>query len=286
MTSLKHIAKVVAHRMGISAIAYRLYGFFRDLRPAMISRNLRVRKAGAPDGFPIPPPHLLFLVSGGRDVDWFLSSGRAGWEALRETLHDQGYEIAQFNSVLDFGCGCGRVLRHWHGVLGPQVFGCDYNPKLTRWATSALPFTSVSTNSPEPPLQYADESFDLVYALSVFTHLTEPVQRSWMKELHRILAPGGLLYVTLHGSSYADSLTPEERERFTSGDLVVRDEDFAGTNICAAYHPRSYVETELGPEFQLLTFEPEGARGNPFQDAYLLRKPGHPRSDTSSRRLV
>ena len=43
----------------------------------------------------------------------------------------------------------------------------------------------------EPPLRFADGSFDIVYAYSVFSHLSERVQLRWVEEFARILRPGG-----------------------------------------------------------------------------------------------
>ncbi len=50
----------------------------------------------------------------------------------------------------------------------------------------------------------------------------------------------------------------------------------AGTNLCAAFHPETYVTEVLAPDWRLIDFVPEGARGNPRQDYYLLQKPAGP----------
>ena len=73
-------------------------------------------------------------------------------------------------SILDFGCGCGRVVRWWRD-LPAEIHGSDFNPTLVRWCRENLPFGVFEVNRPEPPLPYPDDSFDLVYALSVLTHL-------------------------------------------------------------------------------------------------------------------
>jgi len=88
-----------------------------------------------------------------------------------------------------------------------------------------------------------------------------------------VLRPGSRLLVTTHGAHYLPRLDAAERARFEAGELVVRWEEAAGSNLCAAYHPRSYVErTLLRPGFALAEFVEEGAKGNPAQDLYLLRK--------------
>jgi SAM-dependent methyltransferase len=122
-----------------------------------------------------------------------------------------------------------------------------------------------------PPLPYADASFDLVYALSVFTHLPEALQRPWMEELRRVLVPGGHLVVSLHGARYVDQLDASQRERFEAGELVVRG-DGPGSNVLGAYHPEAYLRQTLARGFEVLTIVPEGARGNLPQDLVLLRR--------------
>jgi SAM-dependent methyltransferase len=237
-----------------------------------VRRNARLRRAGAPDGLPIPPTRLILLVTASPDVGWYLESGRHAAASIRSSLARNGVDVTRLRSILDFGCGCGRVVRHWRGLPG-EVSGCDLNPRLVAWCRRRLGFARFESNRLTPPLAYRDGQFDLVYALSVFTHLPAELQRPWIQELARVVAPGGHLLITTHGARYLPELTPAERHEFEAGHLVVRREDSAGSNLCGAYHPTAYVESTLARGFQVVEFLPEGAAGNPHQDLYLLRKP-------------
>ncbi|HEY2542766.1 MAG TPA: hypothetical protein VGH92_06895, partial [Gaiellaceae bacterium] len=84
--------------------------------------------------------------------------------------------------------------------------------------------------------------------------------------------PGGRLLLTTHGTSYLPRLEEDERARFDRGELVVRWGDLPGSNLCSAYHPERYLRDTLADGFDLATFEPEGARGNPTQDLVVLRR--------------
>lgn len=237
--------------------------------PSDAAVRLLNRLSGGP---PLPPGELIELVAGHRRAAWFLRGGSSAARVIRELAARSELGVARAKDVLDFGCGVGRIMRHWKGVRGPRFHGCDYNPRLVEWCRRNLKFAEFQTNTLEGPLPYGDKSFDLIYAFSVFTHLTEPLQRHWMEELRRVLRPGGLLYLTVHGAHYLDKLDVGERERFAAGELVVKDSEAVGSNVCAAYHPKAYVREVMSEGFEVADFRERGAEGDSMHDAYLLRK--------------
>ena len=219
---------------------------------------------------PVPPARLVFRAAGTFDRQWFLDGGLRAAQAIRGTLAEHGVGVEALSSVLDFGCGCGRVIRHWQD-LPAEIHGCDQDAAAVRWCSRNLRRACFAVNTIEPPLPYRNEQFELVYALSVFTHLPERLQQGWMDELRRVLAPGGYLLLSLHGVAYRDVLSDDERKDFLAGRLVVRDGP-PGSNLCAAYHPEQYVREVLAADFSVLDLVVEGATGNPRQDLLLLRK--------------
>jgi SAM-dependent methyltransferase len=263
----------------VKAKALTLLGRLRLLRPAYRLYEtvgaLRVRgrpAVAADDGLPVPPPRLIVRVAGTADAAWFLESGRLAAQSITQSLARHGRRVEELGALLDFGCGCGRVTRRWAGLDSTEAHGTDANERAVAWCRSNLPFARFSSNGLEPPLAHADGSFDLVYALSVFTHLPEQLQLSWIHELERVLRPGGFLLVTTHGARYRERLSPDERAAFDGGRLVVRWPAGAGSNLCSAFHPPSYVKERLAERLDLLEHVPEGAAGNPHQDLYLLRR--------------
>jgi SAM-dependent methyltransferase len=153
------------------------------------------------------------------------------------------------------------------------LWGTDYNASLIEWCRENLDFARFTVNALEPPLDYAEATFDFVYALSVFTHLPEELQLPWINELARVLRPGGYLLITTHGEHYLDHLSLAEQEGFLNGELVIQNRELAGSNVCGAFHPERYVRNSLAKNLSVVDFLPEGAKGNPFQDVYLLRVP-------------
>jgi SAM-dependent methyltransferase len=212
----------------------------------------------------------MVRVAGTPDADWFLRSGRISADTVREAATRHGRPLESLGSLLDFGCGCGRVTRWWR-ELDAEVHGSDVDAPAVAWCRASLGFGHFAVNELAPPLPYRDSTFDLVYAFSVLTHLTEELQRPWLDDLRRVLRSGGLLVLSTHGERYLERLTAAERARFEAGDLVVRWGGVAGTNLCTAFHPRSYLE-RLAEGFELLEHVPEGAAGNPHQDLSVLRR--------------
>ena len=115
-------------------------------------------------------------------------------------------------------------------------------------------------------LDYPNQSFDLVYAFSVFTHLDIKAQKAWRDELRRILRPRGILLLTVHGNAYKGRLTAKELEDFNSGRPVVRLGQFPGGNLCVSFHPESFVRETLAEGFEIVDAVPEGAKGTSVQD--------------------
>ena len=116
--------------------------------------------------------------------------------------------------MLDLGAGCGRVLlplwRRWGSDT--SFHGCDIDEAAIAWLRNHYPALPVETTRFHPPLPYATASFDFVYSVSVFTHLDEQGQFDWLAEVRRVLRPGGVALLTVHGESAF--------RRFVSGETV------------------------------------------------------------------
>jgi SAM-dependent methyltransferase len=230
----------------------------------------RDARATSAEGNDLPPPRLRSLVGGTPDGAWFIAVGRASADALRAAAIDKGFDLDDPSiAVLDFGCGCGRTSRHW----GRPIDGTDIHRELVAWCQEHLP-GSYTVNDPEPPTPYSDSSFDVVYAVSVFTHLTVDRQRSWLAEFARIIRPGGLLLLTTHGDRAVaenEALREDEVRDYNRGRIVVCYPRQEGSNVCVAYHPAGSLE-HLTDDFDVDRL-PEALGGHDIQ-ALARRLPG------------
>jgi len=229
------------------------------------------------EGLAVPPAKLRVLVCGSADPEYFLDAGRRHAAFFQELLARNGVKLQDASAILDFGVGCGRVARWWDGLDGPDIYGCDPNRELVAWTRGNLPFINAAYSDDDPPLPYPDDTFEFIYALSIFTHLAERHALPWLAELRRVLKPGGHLLFTVCGEAYRDKLTPEDAARYEGGEEVVQFDTARGTNLCIAYHSPAYVRKSLLDGFEyvdsVLTPEhPEQTAETKLpQDSYLVR---------------
>ena len=160
---------------------------------------------------PLVPLDLIEYVCGHRDFEEFMRSGMEVFQMLDlAALKHSKKHINGFNSILDFGCGCGRILRFLN-KKGLNVSGCDINQKLIDYCKNSYEYCDTYNNDLFPPLKYKNNSFDLIYSFSVFSHLSIDVEKSWLEELLRVGAPGCLYLITIQGDWFIEkTLSPSE----------------------------------------------------------------------------
>ncbi len=223
--------------------------------------------------FPTPPLELAYDAYAHIDLKSYHDLGRNHARYISELISAHGK--ATNPRVLEWGCGPARVLRHLPSFLPPdsEVHGTDYNPDTVSWCRTTLPQLNVVANQLEPPLPYPDDSFDAIYVLSVFTHLSEAMHHAWSVELTRLLKPGGILIVTTHGDRYRSvELLPDEQAVYDRGDLVVRGNVQEGKKWYAAFHPPSYVRQKLFPRLTECAHHPSPLANSLEQDVWVFRK--------------
>ena len=176
---------------------------------------------------PFPPTELLERVAGwGCSQQLFRRGGIVDWRRVAATMRDAGFRF-EHGQVLEFGCGSGRILRHFARCAHAcQFLGVDIDADAIQWSREHLTFAEFHTFESLPPTALGDATFDAAYSYSVFTHLPPDAQHAWLAELARVLEPGAWLTLTFHGrravERWLDGSTPSSTptaERLR-GDLV------------------------------------------------------------------
>lgn len=116
-----------------------------------------------------------------------------------------GKSLRECGAILDWGSGCARNTRPIMQIAGPDVdvIGIDVDPVNVQWSKDHIAGDRFLHTGYYPPLSLGADRFDVVYGLSVFTHLTELVQDMWLEEIHKLLKPGGMAFLTFHGEMSA-----------------------------------------------------------------------------------
>lgn len=175
--------------------------------------------------------------------------------------------------VLDFGCGLGRTLRWWDRREDWQVSGCDVDPNQIEWTRAAFPDLEIRLSQPAPPLPWPAGSFDVVVAVSVFSHFDEHEQRMWAEEIARVLAPDGILLASTMGphalGAFPALATDENLARLDAEGFLYVGDHGSPFNSRGAFHLRQGLERLLGASLRLEWWREGGLDG--FQDLSLLR---------------
>ena len=181
---------------------------------------------------PLPPDELAdraISIRVGSDHDLaYEELGRQTKEQIVRMLPDDW--SWEGKRVLDFGSGAGRTLRHFHEEASKAEFwATDIDEPSIEWLAENLkpPFNPWLAGE-YPPLGLQLGSYDLIYAVSVFTHLAES-SLTWLLELHRLLKPDGLLVVTYMGRWSSEWFAKEPWVEDRVGmNVLYRHRDWAG----------------------------------------------------------
>jgi 2-polyprenyl-3-methyl-5-hydroxy-6-metoxy-1,4-benzoquinol methylase len=219
-----------------------------------------------------PPADLQERVGGSRD---FQSVGTQV-ASLIMTCVSKYKTVTTAHGILDWGCGCGRVIREIMKFVTPATLtGCDIDTEAIAWDKKHIPGPTFDRIDPYPPTSYSAGAFDLIYGISVMTHLDEQTQLSWLRELSRIASQGGIVALTVIGENLRKTNMPAELAK------TFHETGFASfvpsySKMLApfskegyyreTYHSFAYIERRWGKFFDILQcFETK------HQDILILR---------------
>jgi SAM-dependent methyltransferase len=160
------------------------------------------------EGIELPgfPPEEFQRSTIGNAGPGALIEGQRFYTLIKQYAHRLGVSLdPQETTILDFGCGWGRMTRFFlKDVAAENLHGVDVIPFMIQTCKSMIPHGNFSVVTAEPPTSFAANSFDIIFAYSVFSHLAENVHIKWIEEFSRLLKPGGLLVVTTQPRRFLD----------------------------------------------------------------------------------
>lgn len=238
--------------------------------------NRRFRRAHP--GLPVPPLYVLWDAQSYTSYASYHESGikaaKVYWQIFRTHAMTRSDGSAAPYRVLEWGCGPARIVRHLPSLaaadgVAAEFYGTDYNPKAIAWAQANLPEVRFALNTLAPPLPFPDHDFDFLYCRSVFTHLSEALHFAWIRELQRVVRPGGVISLSTQGMAHRPRLDAAERERFDRGELVLRALAAEGKLMYSAFHPPQFVRERLLEGLAVLQHDTPAAT----QEIWVARHP-------------
>ena len=122
------------------------------------------------------------------------------YHALQVLLARHGVYPDEGIVLLDWGCGHGRITRHfireWRTSI---VIGMDVDSENVTWAAANLRAGRFVHSPLMPPCPLDNASVDAAFSISVMTHLALSVQHAWLAELARVIRPGGIVLMSFGG---------------------------------------------------------------------------------------
>lgn len=153
-------------------------------------------------GMPDEQTQLNFT---GRSGHLALADAFAVYKLFKDILARNSKNLSECSTVLDFGCGWGRIIRFFlKDVEESVLWGIDCYKEMIDLCEEQNLRCNFETIKPMPPTRFASDMFDLIYLYSVFSHLSEEAHLAWLKEFKRMLKPGGMLIATTRSRSFID----------------------------------------------------------------------------------
>jgi trans-aconitate methyltransferase len=149
---------------------------------------------------PMPPPSNIQRVIGDDSSTRFGMGGVTIFQNIYAFISELGLSWSNFERILDWGCGAGRVTRYLISETNSEIHGVDIDADNISWCKQNLAGGHFSLAPLSPPTNFEPGMFNMVIGTSVVTHLTEPMQFAWLRELRRITMPGSLLFLSISGA--------------------------------------------------------------------------------------
>ncbi|UAX95103.1 class I SAM-dependent methyltransferase [Ensifer adhaerens] len=214
----------------------------------------RIKGSGRAPAFGLPDVDIQKRTVG-KYGDEALRDAWMFWRFVCRMAERHSNVIGRKSTILEFGVSWGRILRFFlRDTDAYCLAGVDETASLLAEARRVLPGDcDLRLRHSLPPLPYCENSFDIIYAFSGFSHLPRSIADAWAFEFRRILKPGGLVCLTTRPKRH---LRTEEWKILTGGKVEDYEKQYDlgefvfidGRNISTSRSTRK-VESIIPPDY-------------------------------------
>ena len=231
----------------------------------------------------LPPERGGAAAYNSKDLEYHIGGVFQGNKLSREI--EKFYGDKKPLDILDFGCGAARILRYFAYFKPEHTYhACEVNEEAVALTSRISEKIDARVIKSIPPSPFDDETMDVVYAWSIWTHYDEPTGRAWLEELHRILRPGGLAMITVHTDELVDrygtepQLVAKMKERGGHYNAILHEYKKTGFSFWKAY-PASAKDVGIDNETFGMAFVSFDYIKENWSDLFELmdRVPGAPK---------
>jgi SAM-dependent methyltransferase len=155
-------------------------------------------------GAPSDSVQEMFTGSTG---DATLREGFEYYKNVREQYEKYKGDISSAHKILDFGCGWGRIIRFFmKDIETSKIYGCDPVEDMIKICKEQNKYCNFELIDTYPPNSFQDNTFDLIYSYSIFSHFSEDFHLQLLHEIKRILKPGGIYITTTRNRDFFGSV--------------------------------------------------------------------------------
>lgn len=211
----------------------------------------------------------------------YMTGARQFVDILETALTEAGRDWDSIGRALEIGCGYGRIVRELSRRLpGERIAVCDVIDEGARFTAAEFGATKVPVM--EQAAVKPSGTYDLIYLLSVYTHLPRDFVVSNLRDVARALKPGGVAVFTIHGQGSAE--TAERYEQYwldKPGLLSAMAQDgyyyarypYYTDEYGLTWFTKDAVErlvAEAAPDLELVSYRP--MQLDAHQDVFVYRK--------------
>lgn len=184
--------------------------------------------------------------------------------------------LQKCESIMEWGCGVGRIIRHIPSIYAcnVRVTGLDINSNMIEWNKNNIDNAEFKLISYNPPTTLAASQFDLVYAVSVFTHIEIKYQLEWIKEIWRLMNDNGIFLFSTHGKRFDDKLDEADKTILYRDGGITKNYKQKGHRMMTTYNNAENFKIILSNFFEIVDFFDGTIYSEKFggQDLWICKK--------------